>query len=84
MRRIPAMTNIKRFSDRRGRVPPVLHPMENIMPTNVRTFTEAELAKELQAHFRRFVSRARVTQDPVTGEPIVSVEFADDGKRGMQ
>lgn len=54
------------------------------MPNNVRTFTETELAKELQAHFRRFVSRARVTQDPRTGEPVVTVEFADEAKRGVQ
>lgn len=78
---LSTMTNIKRFTDRRGRVPPVLHVMENTMGKSTRTFTEAELAKELQAHFRRFVSSARLTQDPRTGQPVVQVEFADEGKR---
>ncbi len=43
--------------------------------------TEAELAQALQAHFRRFVKSARLTQDERTGEPVVLVEYDEPARR---
>jgi hypothetical protein len=37
--------------------------------------SEAELAKVLQAHLRRFVTGVRLTVKP-NGEPVVEVQFA--------
>lgn len=53
-------------------------------PTDVQKLTEQELALVLQAHFRRFVRAARVTQDERTGEPVVKVEFADDVREAVR
>jgi hypothetical protein len=69
------MTVIKELATRRNRALPATLTMDATNGQNV-TLTETELAKILQAHFRRFVSIARLTQDPRTGEPVVRVEFA--------
>lgn len=46
-------------------------------PSNVKRMTAKELEKELQAHFRRYVSAVWFERDPVTGEPRLAVEFRE-------
>jgi hypothetical protein len=48
---------------------------ENVNVEISRAVTESELREIMQAHFRRFVASARLTQDARTGEPVVLVEF---------
>lgn len=73
---IPAMTLMKDFLARRGRVPAVVQSMDTTDMSYIKTLTEAELRQAMQAHFRRFVVAARVSRDRSTGEPVVEVEFA--------
>lgn len=75
------MTLRKGFSDRRAPRALAFMAMEEHHVKTSQTITEPELAKLLQAHFRRFIASARLTQDRRTGEPVVEVEF-DERRRG--
>lgn len=45
--------------------------------SNVKRMTAKELEKELQAHFRQYVTAVWFERDPVTGEPRLAVEFRE-------
>jgi len=45
--------------------------------SNVKRMTAKELERELQAHFRQYVSAVWFERDPVTGEPRLAVEFRE-------
>lgn len=65
---------------RRGSRTAVIHMLESTDMQVRKVLTERELREVMQAHFRRFVSSARLTQDSRTGEPVVEVEFDSSGK----
>lgn len=45
--------------------------------SNVKRMTAKELEKELQAHFRQYVTAVWFERDPATGEPRLAVEFRE-------